>query len=134
MTNGNGQYHNERLDRIEGIIEATASRQGEIEDGFASLLKAQVLMHDGLSKLSAEVSSVSTEVSKLSAETSKLSTGIGELSAETSKLSAETSKSIRASNTRMDRVEQNLSEATDKINALVTIMDQHMREHREGFH
>ena len=87
MENG-GEHYSERLDRIEGILEATASRQGEIEDEFIRLLKAQVVMQDDLNR------------------------------------------STKASNARMDRIEQTLSEATDKINALVSLMDQHLHDHR----
>ena len=54
MENGR-QYHSERLDRIEGIIEATASRQANIEDEFVRLLKLQVALQDLVNK-SAEVS------------------------------------------------------------------------------
>jgi len=38
---------------------------------------------------------------------------------------------MEASNALMDRVEQNLAEATDKLNALIAFTDQHSREHRE---
>ena len=49
MENGR-EHYSERLDRIEAIIEATASRQGEIEDEFVRLLKAQVVMQDEMSR------------------------------------------------------------------------------------
>ena len=87
MENGR-EHYSERLDRIEGIIEATASRQGDIEDEFVRLLKAQVVMQD------------------------------------------ETNRAAKASNARMDRIELTLAEAGDKINALVSLMDQHLHEHR----
>ena len=88
MENGR-EHYNERLDRIEGIIEATASRQAAIEDEFVRLLKAQVVMQD------------------------------------------EMNRSTKVSNARMDRVEQTLAEAGDKLNALISLTDQHLREHRE---
>ena len=85
----NGKEHwGDRLDRIEGIIEATASRQGEIENEFFRLLKAQVVLQDDLSKF------------------------------------------VNASTSRMDRTEQILSEAGDKLNALITFVDQRFHEHR----
>lgn len=85
----NGKEHwGDRLDRIEGIIEATASRQGEIENEFPRLLKAQVVLQDDLSKF------------------------------------------VNASTSRMDRTEQILSEAGDKLNALITFVDQRFHEHR----
>lgn len=46
--NGHGST---RLDRIEGIIEALASRQALIEDEFIRLLKAQVVMVDTMNNL-----------------------------------------------------------------------------------
>jgi hypothetical protein len=46
--NGHGSA---RLDRIEGIIEALANRQALIEDEFARLLKAQVVMFDTMNSL-----------------------------------------------------------------------------------
>jgi len=46
--NGHGSA---RLDRIEGIIEALANRQALIEDEFARLLKAQVVMFDTMNNL-----------------------------------------------------------------------------------
>ena len=96
MENGHG-HQESRLDRIERIIEVVASRQADVEEEFARLLKAQIVLQDNLGKFQGQVS-----------------------------------LSMSASNSRMDRVEQNLAEATDKINALLTMMDQHMREHREG--
>jgi len=46
--NGHGKS---RLDRIEGIIEALAGRQVLIEDEFARLLKAQVVMVDAMTTM-----------------------------------------------------------------------------------
>ena len=89
------EHYSERLDRIEGIIEATASRQGEIEDEFARLLKAQVVMHD-----------------------------------ETNRANKASNARMEASNARMDRIELSWAEAGDKINALISLMDQHLHEHR----
>ena len=77
MENGR-QYHSERLDRIEAIIEATASRQANIEEEFARLLKAQVVLYDVVNKFATI-----------------------------------------------------LAEAGDKLNALISLTDQHLREHRE---
>lgn len=50
MSTGNG-HDPLRLDRIEKIIEVVATRQADIEDDFARLLKAQVLMADSLTSL-----------------------------------------------------------------------------------
>lgn len=43
----------------------------------------------------------------------------------------EMNRSTKVSNARMDRVEQTLAEAGDKLNALISLTDQHLREHRE---
>ncbi len=51
------------MDRIEGIIEALANRQHLIEDEFARLLKAQVLMADHMERLTAKVETLA-EVQK----------------------------------------------------------------------
>lgn len=51
MTDSNGQS---RLDRIEAIIEAGATRQADIEDEFHRLLRAQVVMADSIRELAAE--------------------------------------------------------------------------------
>ena len=40
------------------------------------------------------------------------------------------SKFVNASTSRMDRTEQILSEAGDKLNALITFVDQRFHEHR----
>ena len=110
MENGR-EHYSDRLDRIEGIIEATASRQAEIEDEFSRLLKAQVVLHDNASRFHDEMSKFV-----------KLSSAHMELS----------SSHMELSNARMDRVEQNLAEATDKLNALIAFTEQHHREHREN--
>jgi hypothetical protein len=44
-----------RLDRIEGIIEALATRQADIEDEFRRLLTAQVLLTDAQRKTEEKV-------------------------------------------------------------------------------
>ena len=49
--NGHNQAENERLDRVERIIEALAGRQQEIEDEFSRLLKAQVVLQDSQQRL-----------------------------------------------------------------------------------
>jgi hypothetical protein len=46
--NGHGSA---RLDRIEGIIEALANRQVLIEDEFARLLRAQVVMFNTMTTM-----------------------------------------------------------------------------------
>ena len=43
----------------------------------------------------------------------------------------EMNRSTKVSNARMDRVEQTLAEAGNKLNALITLTDQHLREHRD---
>ena len=35
-------------------------------------------------------------------------------------------------NTFMSKTDERLAEATDKLNALITLMDQHVREHDKG--
>jgi hypothetical protein len=44
----------------------------------------------------------------------------------------EVSKAFKAADARMNRVETGLAEATDKLNALIDLMDRHLREHGEG--
>jgi hypothetical protein len=48
MPDNNGQS---RLDRIEAIIEAVATRQADLEDDFRRLLRAQVVMADSMREL-----------------------------------------------------------------------------------
>ncbi|MBI4876125.1 MAG: hypothetical protein HY822_15920 [Acidobacteria bacterium] len=47
----NGNDSPSRLDRIEGIIEAIATRQADPEDEFRRLLSAQVVMVDTVQDL-----------------------------------------------------------------------------------
>ena len=54
-----------RLDRIEAIIEAVATRQANLEDEFARLLRAQVVMHDAMNNLAAEQTKLTAEQVKL---------------------------------------------------------------------
>jgi hypothetical protein len=51
MADQDNRHGSARLDRIEGIIEALANRQVPIEDEFARLLKAQVVMFDTMNNL-----------------------------------------------------------------------------------
>jgi seryl-tRNA synthetase len=51
MADTNGANSPDRLDRIEGIIEALADRQHLIEDEFVRLLRAQVVTVDGVENL-----------------------------------------------------------------------------------
>jgi hypothetical protein len=51
MADQDNRHGESRFDRIEGIIEALAGRQALIEDGFARLLKAQVVMVDSMTTL-----------------------------------------------------------------------------------
>lgn len=51
MPETNGHNSPDRLDRVEGIIEALANRQNIIEDEFVRLLRAQVVMGDTMNKL-----------------------------------------------------------------------------------
>lgn len=48
MPDNDGQS---RLDRIEAIIEAVATRQADLEDEFRRLLRAQVVMADSMREL-----------------------------------------------------------------------------------
>lgn len=52
MPETNGHNNPDRLDRVEGIIEALANRQHIVEDEFARLLRAQVVTVDIVEKLS----------------------------------------------------------------------------------
>jgi hypothetical protein len=58
-SNGNSAA---RLDRIEGIIEALATRQAIVEDEFARLLKAQVVMADSQAKTAANLDRLTERV------------------------------------------------------------------------
>jgi len=51
MAETNGHNSPDRLDRIEGIIEALANRQQLVEDEFARLLRAQVVMADHMNQI-----------------------------------------------------------------------------------
>jgi hypothetical protein len=55
MAQGNGSGGSDRLDRVEGIIEALANRQQLVEDEFARLLRAQVVTVDVVEKLGHKV-------------------------------------------------------------------------------
>jgi hypothetical protein len=57
--NGHGKT---RLDRIEGIIEALANRQALIEDEFARLLKAQVVMVDAMTTMSDTLTAIERRI------------------------------------------------------------------------
>ena len=60
---GNGRS---RLDRIEAILEAVATRQADIEDEFRRLLRAQVVVVDTMGQLAAEQVKLAAEQVKLS--------------------------------------------------------------------
>jgi hypothetical protein len=90
MTNGHNQDEPGRLDRIEAIMEALATRKADIETDLSQLVKAQIVFGD------------------------------------------EVSKAFKAADARMTRFETGLAEATDKLNALIDLMDRHLREHGEG--
>ena len=51
MAESNGSYSNERLDRIEKIVEVLAGVQMQYQDEHRMLLKSQVLMSDSITKL-----------------------------------------------------------------------------------
>ena len=61
-----------RLDRIEAILEAVATRQADIEDEFRRLLRAQVVVVDTMGQLAAEQVKLSAEQVNLAAEQVKL--------------------------------------------------------------
>jgi hypothetical protein len=61
-SNGNSAA---RLDRIEGIIEALATRQAIVEDEFARLLKAQVVMADSQAKTAANLDRLTERVGEI---------------------------------------------------------------------
>jgi peptidoglycan hydrolase CwlO-like protein len=66
---GNG---GSRLDRIEAILEAVATRQADIEDEFRRLLRAQVVVVDTMGQLAAEQVKLAAEQVNLAAEQVKL--------------------------------------------------------------
>ena len=70
MAETNGHNNPDRLDRVEGIIEALANRQHIIEDEFARLLRAQVVTVDVVDKLGNKVDALA-DVMKQMAEAQK---------------------------------------------------------------
>jgi peptidoglycan hydrolase CwlO-like protein len=64
MPDDNGQS---RLDRIEAIIEATATSQADIEDEFRRLLRAQVVMADSIRELAAAQHGTESNLRELAA-------------------------------------------------------------------
>ena len=92
--NGHNQAENERLDRVERIIEALAGRQQEIEDEFSRLLKGQVVLQDSQQRL--QDAQQRTE---------------------------------KALATFIENSEIRAAETTDKLNAVIDLMDRHFREH-----
>ena len=112
MDNGNGLS---RLDRIENAIETVVRSQ-------AHLLEAQTQTEREVKNLLTSQGLLQDELRTLAANTDKslssLATKIGAIDT--------------AHKERMTRIEIKLEGATDKINALVVFMDQHLREHRDG--
>src|SRR3974377_2328396 len=108
--------HNEnRLDRIEAGREALVRSQAHllqaqaaIEQEHKNLLRSQVLMQDELRKFA-----TNTEA--------RLQRG-----------DADVKTRFDESEARFQRIETNLAEATDKLNALIDWMDRHTREHDQG--
>jgi hypothetical protein len=93
--NGHNQAENQRLDRVERIIEAPAGRQELIEDEFGRLLKAQIVVVDSQQQLQ--------EAHK---------------------------RTDAALASFIEHAKMRDAETTDKLNALIELMDRHLKEHR----
>jgi hypothetical protein len=74
MAATNGHNSPDRLDRIEGIIEALANRQQLIEDEFARLLRAQVVMADHMNQIDVSLKQLA-EAQRLTEEQMKHTDG-----------------------------------------------------------
>ncbi len=68
-TNSNNGY-SERLDRIEGIIEAVATAQADVEQEHKRLLTAQILLVEAQRKTDEQLGKVATAMAQV-AETQK---------------------------------------------------------------
>ena len=113
MNNG---HEESRLDRIESAMEALIRSQSHLleaqtglERDHKLLLQAQVLMQDQLERTEGQLARTQVQLTKFVA----VSTSNKE-----------------ESDKRMQRVELNLAEATDKLNGLINLMDRHLDEHR----
>lgn len=63
----NGGNYSARLDRIEGIIEAMATRQADIENDFSRLLTAQVVLTDRVNRIAQNLEQLGIRVEQLTA-------------------------------------------------------------------
>jgi hypothetical protein len=97
--NGHGKT---RLDRIEGIIEALANRQVLIEDEFARLLKAQVVMFDTMNNL-------------------------GEMQRQADERQRQADERQRQADDRQRQADERQRQADDRLNALIAIVDDLIR-------
>src|ERR1017187_9301505 len=93
--NGHNQAENQRLDRVQRIIEALAGRQEPMKDDFGRLLKAQVVLVDSQQRLP--------------------------------DAQQRTAAALAA---YIEHARIRDAETTDKLNALILLMDRHRKEHR----
>ena len=63
----NGGNYSEPLDRIEGIIEAMATRHADIENNFSRLLTAQVVLTDRVDRIAENLQQLGSRVDQLTA-------------------------------------------------------------------
>jgi archaellum component FlaC len=68
----NGGNYSARLDRIEGIIEAMATRQADIENDFTRLLTAQVVLTDRVDRIAQNLEQLGTRVEQLTIRVEQL--------------------------------------------------------------
>ena len=103
MNNGSDQEHIRRHERTEKILEAIAAKQEKTEDELRAFIKSQVLMGENIDKMARQV---------------------GQMMARNDR-----------ADSRMDRMEAiiekidlRLAEATEKLDALIDIVDHHVRD------
>lgn len=110
-----------RLDRIEAAIDLLINDHLAFRDEHRSLLRAQVLLTGTVEGLTARLDALTTTVDALTTTVDALTAKVDQFVEVSTDWKAESDR-------RMTRVEQNLDEATDKINSLVDLMDRHLKE------
>jgi len=108
--NGHGKS---RLDRIEGIIETLAGRQALIEDEFARLLKAQVVMVDSMTTMSDTVTTMGETMTTMSDTVTTMGDTIAAVE--------------RRSDERQRRADELNRQSDERLNALIAIVDDLIR-------